>query len=96
MRSGAKNRDVHGVAERPRDAAAWPIETRETLEEVKDLRYRLGRVKGRLELEAVTRSSLEESLQRERERADKLDAQLTEPRLQLQEIYDSRWYRFFQ
>ena len=93
MRSGVKNRDVHGVEERPRDAAVWPIETRETLEEVKDLRYQLGRVKGRLELEAVTRSSLEESLQRKR--ADKLDAQLTELRLQLQEIHDPWWYRFF-
>jgi excisionase family DNA binding protein len=88
-------RDEHGVSERPRDAATWPVEARETLEEVKDLRYQLGRVEGRLELEAVTRSTLEDSLQRERERADRLDGELTELRQHLETIRNSWWYRFF-
>jgi hypothetical protein len=33
-------------------------------------------LEGRLELEAVARSTLEESLQRERDRADRLEEQL--------------------
>jgi hypothetical protein len=45
-----------------------------------DLERQLGRLEGRLEIEAVARSTLEESLQRERERADRLEEELREER----------------
>jgi excisionase family DNA binding protein len=63
-------RDIHGVADRPRDTQEWPLEARDALSEVKDLRYQMGKIEGRLELEAVARSTLEAQLQREQDRAD--------------------------
>jgi excisionase family DNA binding protein len=46
--------------------------------EVRELRYFLGRAEARLDMSAQTESALRESLQRERERADKLEAELRE------------------
>src|SRR5829696_3978006 len=54
-------------AKEPED---WPPEALDALTEAKDLRYQLGRVEGRLELEAIARSTLEQQLKREQERAD--------------------------
>jgi len=47
---------------------------------VEALQRELGRLEGRLEIEAVARSTLEESLTRERERADRLEDELREAR----------------
>jgi hypothetical protein len=44
------------------------------------LERQLGRLEGRLEIEAVARSTLEESLQREGERADRLEEELRDER----------------
>jgi excisionase family DNA binding protein len=76
-------------------AGSWPDEARDALKRAYSLERELGRFEGRLELESVTRSTLEESLQRERERADRLEEreqQLTE---ELQRIRESWWYRVF-
>ena len=62
------------------EAAVSPAEARGERERVEALQRELGRLEGRLEIEAVARSTLEESLQRERERADRLEAELTEAR----------------
>jgi hypothetical protein len=59
--------------ERPQDAREW-------IERAQDLQRQLGRLEGRLEIEAVARSTLEEQLQRERERADRLEEELRERR----------------
>jgi len=45
-----------------------------------DARYQLGRAESRLELTAQTESTLREALERERERADRLEAELREHR----------------
>ncbi len=45
-----------------------------------DARYQLGRAESRLELTAQTESTLREALERERERADRLEAELRESR----------------
>src|SRR4051794_731602 len=58
-------RDSYEPKGKTKDSEILPIETREVLDEVKDLTFRLGRMEGRLELEAVTRSTLEAQLQRE-------------------------------
>jgi len=63
-------RDTYEPKGKHKDSETLPIDAREALEEVKVLTHRLGRMEGRLELEAVTRSTLEQSLRREQERAD--------------------------
>ena len=62
------------------EASESPVEPREARERVEALQRELGRLEGRLEIEAVARSTLEESLQRERDRADRLEAELAESR----------------
>jgi excisionase family DNA binding protein len=47
---------------------------------VEDLQRQLGRLEGQRELEAVTQSTLREQLQRERERADRLEEELRDAR----------------
>jgi len=77
---------VHSFRDARRDhsdrseVATSPVEAREERQRVEALQRALGRLEGRLELEVVARSTLEESLQRERERADRLEAELTEAR----------------
>lgn len=48
--------------------------------EVADLSYRLGRAEARAELTELAESTLREQLERERERADRLEAELREER----------------
>jgi len=69
------------MPERPPKASQEP----ETIQEAADLRTRveemqrqLGRLEGRLEITEVAESTLRESLERERERADRLEAELKE------------------
>ncbi len=52
----------------------------ELIEVVQDLQYRLGRAEAQVELTARTDSTLREALERERERADRLEAELRESR----------------
>jgi hypothetical protein len=52
----------------------------ELIEVVQDLQYRLGRAEAQVELTAQTESTLREALERERERADRLEAELREHR----------------
>jgi hypothetical protein len=47
---------------------------------VEDLQRQLGRLEGQRELEAVTQSTLREQLQRERERADRIEEELRDAR----------------
>ena len=75
---------------------------REALEEVKELRFQLGRFEGRLELEAVARSTLEEALRREKERADEermerieVQKRIEALRLELEEARLSWWKKLF-
>jgi excisionase family DNA binding protein len=63
-------RDTYEPKGKAKDSETLPIEAREAMDDVKDLTFRLGRIEGRLELEAVARSTLEVQLQREQERAD--------------------------
>ena len=73
-------RDERRKRSGPSEAARSPVEAREDRERVEALQRELGRLEGRVELEAIARSTLEESLQRERERADRLEAELVEAR----------------
>jgi excisionase family DNA binding protein len=79
----------------PPDAGSWPVEARDALKRAYSLERELGRFEGRLELEAVTRSTLEESLQRERQRADSIEQEAKEYQRELERIRASWWYRFF-
>jgi hypothetical protein len=58
------------------------------LDRVSRLERELGRSEGARELEAVARSTLEEQLKRERERADRLEEELRQSRR-------SWWRKFF-
>src|SRR5215217_5827537 len=73
-------RDERRERSRSSEAATSPAEARGERERVEALQRELGRLEGRLEIESVARSTLEESLQRERERADRLEAELAEAR----------------
>jgi len=75
-------------ARRPPEGPERPQDAREWIERAQDLQRQLGRLEGRLEIEAVARSTLEEQLQRERERADRLEEELRERRR-------SWWQRWF-
>ena len=71
-----QNDDVVSKAECPGHLAADAAElVRELAAELGEVRHRLGRAEARLELTAITESSLGEQLQRERERADRLEAE---------------------
>jgi uncharacterized protein (DUF2267 family) len=59
------------------DVSESVAEYRERLE---DLQRQLGRLEGARELEAITLSTLREQLERERERADRLEAELRDVR----------------
>lgn len=75
-------RDTYEPKGKSKDAETLPVEAREAMDEVKDLTFRLGKIEGRLELEAVARSTLQEQLQREQERADQERAE----RIQAQQV----------
>jgi excisionase family DNA binding protein len=84
-------RAVHAMLEERREREALsqvaqnPVEAQEWLERVSGLERELGRLQGRLELTEVTESTLRESLERERQRADRLERQLEEERQRLEE-----------
>jgi excisionase family DNA binding protein len=75
-------RSVHALLEERREILFGALEDPQRLSEleaeVRELRYFLGRAEARLDMSAQTESALRESLQRERERADKLEAELRE------------------
>jgi hypothetical protein len=75
-------RSVHALLEERREILFGTLEDPQRLSEleaeVRELRYFLGRAETRLDMSAQTESALRESLQRERERADKLEAELRE------------------
>lgn len=71
-----RDRDIADKAEELGYLAADAAELiRELTVELGEARYRLGRAEARLELAALTEGSLHEQLQRERERADRLEAE---------------------
>jgi excisionase family DNA binding protein len=101
-RSVHEFRDMKRAREAPTMMPEWPIEVREALDEVKNLTFRLGRMEGRLELEAITRSTLEQQLQREQDRADqerkRADAERQRVEVletELREARRSWWQRMF-
>ncbi len=72
------------MADRPPKASREPPESSvrdaELQGRVEDLQRELGRLEGQRELEAVTQSTLREQLERERERADRLEGELRDAR----------------
>jgi predicted nucleic acid-binding Zn-ribbon protein len=92
-------RDTYEPKGRAKDTETMPQDTREALDEVKALTHRLGKMEGRLELESVARSTLEQSLRREQERADqerqeRIQAQQAAQQLR-EELEQARlpWYK---
>ena len=73
-------RDSRPASRTPSEAPAWPPEAREALARAEGLQRELGRLEGRLELTEVTESTLREQLERERERADRLEGELRDER----------------
>ena len=65
------------ASQQPPDAASEVADLRARVE---DLQRQLGRLEGQRELEAVTQSTLREQLERERERADRLEEELRDAR----------------
>jgi excisionase family DNA binding protein len=57
-----------------------PQEARDLRLRVEDLQRQLGRLEGARELEAITLSTLREQLERERDRADRLEEELRDAR----------------
>ncbi len=83
------------MPDRPPKASLEPPQVLESLESARDYQERvealqreLGRLEGRLEITEVAESTLREQLQRERERADRLEEELRESRR-------SWWARLF-
>jgi len=80
------------MPERPPKASQEPPqavqEAADPRARVEDLQRQLGRLEGQRELEAITQSTLRESLDHERERADRLEAELRDARR-------SWWRRIF-
>ncbi len=89
----ASARSVHAaMPDRPPRESQEPLEASEEVADlrarVEDLQRQLGRLEGQRELEEVTQSTLREQLDRERERADRLEEELRESRR-------SWWSRLF-
>lgn len=74
------------------DAAREAAELRSRVE---DLQYRLGRTEAIVELTEQAESTLREDLERERQRADRLEGELREARERLEESRRSWWRRMF-
>lgn len=74
-------REVAGAAEEAGQGTGETAElVRELTARLEDTQYELGRAEARLELTAQAESTLQEALERERERADRLEAELREAR----------------
>jgi DNA repair exonuclease SbcCD ATPase subunit len=75
---------VHELLNERREAFSEALEDLQRLSEleaeVRELRYLLGRADARGELRAQAESNLREALERERERADRLEEELKESR----------------
>jgi hypothetical protein len=77
---------VHALREKrprhkpPEKALGPPNEATDLLSVVRDLERELGRIEGRLQITEVAESTLREQLERERERADRLEAELRDER----------------
>ncbi len=74
------SRSVHALLDERREVLFGALEDPQRLSEleaeVRELRYFLGRAEARLEMPAQLESVLREALERERERADRLEAEL--------------------
>jgi hypothetical protein len=83
---------TEAIPERPpkpsQEAPDAPERTSEDRDKVEALQRELGRLEGRLELTEITESTLREQLERERDRADRLEEELREARR-------SWWSRLF-
>ncbi len=71
---------TEAMEDRPPKASETPLDAPERAAEheagIRALERELGRLEGARELEAITQSTLREQLQRERERADRLEEEL--------------------
>ncbi len=87
------------MGDRPPKPSQEPPEAtesaREYQERVEDLQRELGRLEGRLEITEVAESTLRESLQRERERADRLEEELRDARQAKPAAARPWWRRIF-
>jgi excisionase family DNA binding protein len=89
---------VHARLEtrRPRERSGPSLSAAEWLERVEVLQRELGRLEGRLQLTEQTDSTLRETLERERQRADRLEEQLSAEREKLEaERSKGFWSRLF-
>jgi len=93
---------VHERLERARAAPGGderPLEdaerAAELAAEVRDLSYRLGIAEGRLQLTEVAESTLRESLNRERQRADAAELEAKQLRDELEEARRPWWRKVF-
>jgi excisionase family DNA binding protein len=89
---------VHARLEtrRPRERTEQSLSATEWLERVEVLQRELGRLEGRLQLTEQTESTLRETLERERQRADRLEEQLSAEREKLEaERSKGFWSRLF-
>ena len=77
-------RSVHALLDERREVLFGALEDPQRLSEleaeVRELRYFLGRAEARLDMSAQAESVLREALERERERADRLETELREVR----------------
>jgi excisionase family DNA binding protein len=64
----------------PERSLETPLEAADLHQRVEDLQRQLGRLEGARELEAITQSTLREQLERERQRADRLEEELRDAR----------------
>jgi excisionase family DNA binding protein len=93
-------RAAPGGDERPLEDAERPLEdaekrAAELAAEVRDLSYRLGIAEGRLQLTEVAESTLRESLNRERQRADAAELEAKRLRDELEEARQPWWRKVF-
>ena len=74
------------ATEQSPDASDTSRERKEMQMRLEELQRQLGRLEGRLELEAVAQSTLKESLDRERERADAMEKRADANELEAKEL----------
>lgn len=88
-RGYVEHRDYAAAGELPEELP------RGLVERLEDLQRRLGRCEGRLELTQVAETILRKQLNRERERADRLEADLREAEAALYKAQRGWFSRFF-
>jgi hypothetical protein len=71
------------------------LEAAELRARVEDLSYRLGRSEARAELTEIAESTIKEQLQRERERADRMEEEARQLREQIEASRRGFWKRLF-